>query len=453
MIDKWSIFPISAVVYITIVGPLLSHYQPVQNIQAAEAEWHNRIVWPVMAASSVVLAALNRSYTGKRALPPNIICLLAYVAFAGASVLWSVKPEVSFIRFTQQAMIVTSIILPAMLAVRTADVMRSLFLCFALVSILNVLFLPGSQEYDYLGIFQGYRGYVSDKNALGQFAAIAFLFALREIICRGLRQVLGIIVVVTAIILLVLSHSKTSLGFALFAPFLAGFSLIAGKRMRVSPAIVLLSIAFCCAALSKLFGFDMYRLAGILYGDPTFSGRKFIWDFVSWEIDRRPFLGWGYQSFWLTGSDAPSMVEAPGWIKMMPHAHNGYYDTMLQMGYVGLTLLVICILANLHCIGRLADRDPARAWLMLSLIIFLIFHNFLETSWMWGGDMLWLVFTVVAAEIGRCWRLYQPTTVTFGLRPSRSTTSDLSRKLRGLGGPTDISGPHLSLMGGPGLDR
>jgi O-antigen ligase len=437
MIDKWSLFPISAIVYITIVGPLLTHYEAVHDMQAAEPEWHNRVVWPVLTASSITLAALNRSYTSKRALPPNIICLLAYVVFAGASVLWSVKPEFSFIRFTQQAMIVTSIILPAMLAVRTADVMRSLFLCFALVSILNVLFLPGSEEYDYMGVFHGYHGYVTDKNSLGQFAAIAFLFALREIICRGVRRVLGIIAAVTSIILLVLSSSKSSLGFALFAPFLGGVSLIAGKRMRVSPAIVLLSIAFCSAALSKLSGYDIYGLAGLLYGDPTFSGRKFIWDFAKQEIDRRPFLGWGYQSFWLTGPDAPSM-HASGWIKMLPHAHNGYYDTMLQMGYVGLTLLVICIIANLHCIGRLADRDPARAWLMLSLIIFIIIHNFQETSWMWGGAMLWLVFIVVAAEIGRCWRLYEPTTVTCSLRSLRSTSDP--RKLTGLGGPTNISG-------------
>src|SRR5205807_1560055 len=144
MIDKWSILAISAVAYTSIVAPLIEPDRTLQSILAAESIWHNRIFWPVMAASSVGLAMLNRSYVGKRSLPPNIICLLVYLAFAGASVLWSFKPEVSFIRFAQQAMILTSIILPIMLAVRTADVMRSLFLCFAFGSILNVLFLPGS---------------------------------------------------------------------------------------------------------------------------------------------------------------------------------------------------------------------------------------------------------------------------------------------------------------------
>jgi exopolysaccharide production protein ExoQ len=452
MIDKWSILPISAVVYASIVAPLISSQsRTLQSMMAADPEWHNRIVWPVLAASSVGLVVLNRSCVGKRTLPPNIIGLLAYLALAGASVLWSVKPELSFIRFSQQAMIVTSIILPAMVAARTTDVMRSLFLCFAFGSILNVLFLPVSQQLDYMGMPRGYMGYLAGKNALGQFAAIAFLLALHEMLYRGLRRALGIIIVVIAIILLWVSVSKTSLAFALFAPLLAGLTLAAGKIMRISPAIVLLSIAFCCVALSKLSGFNMYRLSEILYGDSTFTGRTFIWDFASWEIDRRPFLGWGYQSFWLAGPDAPSVVDAPGWVKMMPHAHNGYYDTMLEMGYVGLTLLVIFISATLHGIGRVVDHDPARAWLMLSLIIFVVFLNFLETSWMRGGDLLWLVFTVVAAEIGRCWRLYQPTNVTYGL--SRPASPGPSRGLRGLGAPTDISGPHLSVSGGPHPDR
>ena len=447
-VDKWSILPISAVVYVSILAPLIPHDQTLQNVMSGEPEWHNRIIWPVMAASSVVLAVLSRSYVGKRSLPPNIICLLVYVAFAGASVLWSDKPQVSFIRFTQQAMILTTIILPAMMAVRTADVMRSMFLCFAVGSILNLLFLPGSEAIDGSGVSLGYQGLFAGngKNALGLFAAIALLLALHEMLFCGIRRALGITIVVIAITLLLLSNSKTSLAFALFAPFLAGLTLTAGKRMRISPAIVLLSLAFCYTAFSKLSGFGMPQLSQILYGDPTFTGRTYIWYFASLEIAHRPFFGWGYQSFWLVGPDGPSMA-APDWVKNMPHAHNGYYDTMLDMGYVGLTLLVIFIVATVHGIGRVADREPARAWLMLSLVIFAIFHNFLETTWMHGGDLLWIIFSIVAAQIGQCWRLYQPTSVTYGFRSARLASPGLSRGLGALRARTDTSRPSRSLSG------
>jgi exopolysaccharide production protein ExoQ len=299
-------------------------------------------------------------------------------------------------------MIVTSIVLPGMLAARTADMMRGLFLCFAFASILNVFFVLGNPP-SIVKMYDGYPGYFLGKNYLGEFSAIAFLLSLHEMLYPGRRRALGIIVVVIAASLLFLSNSKTAFGLALVAPFLAKLTLITGKRMRISPAIVLLSIPFCYAILSSVSNFNMNRVSYMLYGDSTFTGRQIIWDFANYEIGRKPLLGWGYQSFWLVGPDAPSVVEAPGWVKIMPNAHNGYVDTKLEMGYVGFALLVIFIIATLHAIGRVADRDPARAWLVLSLALFIIIYNGFESTWMRGFEFLWVVFVIVAAEIGRYW--------------------------------------------------
>ena len=189
------------------------------------------------------------------------------------------------------------------------------------------------------------------KNYLGEFAAVAFLLSLHEMLYPGLRRALGIIVVVIATLLLFLSNSKTAFGLALVVPFLAGLTLITGKTMRISPAILLLSIPFCYAVLSSVSGFNMNRLSYILYGDSTFTGRTIIWDFANYEIARRPLLGWGYQSFWLVGPDAPSIVDAPGWVKAMPNAHNGYY------GYdAGDGVRWPCFARNLH------HRNPPRHW-------------------------------------------------------------------------------------------
>ncbi|TKW73994.1 MAG: O-antigen ligase family protein, partial [Bradyrhizobium icense] len=59
---------------------------------------------------SLVWAARNWS---RLRFPPLVIWLFAYLAFAGLSVLWAFKPETSFIRLAQQAMIVVSIVVPA----------------------------------------------------------------------------------------------------------------------------------------------------------------------------------------------------------------------------------------------------------------------------------------------------------------------------------------------------
>jgi exopolysaccharide production protein ExoQ len=179
--------------------------------------------------------------------------------------------------------------------------------------------------------------------------------------------------------------------------------LIAARKMRISVAVVLSSILVCYIIFSTVSGFSMNKLSWHIYGNYTFSGRTDIWDFANYEIARRPLLGWGYQSFWLVGPDAPSIVDAPGWVKAMPSAHSGYMDVKLELGYVGFALLLGFIITTLHAVGRVADRDRTRAWLMLSLALYIIFTNFLETTWARGMETLWLIFVIVAAEAGRYW--------------------------------------------------
>jgi exopolysaccharide production protein ExoQ len=425
-IDKYAIVPILACAYATIIGPLIDFGSlgTFTSIQNAEPGLPNRIFWPAMAAVSVALAV--RNWSRHRRLPPNIICLLAYLAFAGVSVSWAFRPEASFVRFAQQTMVLSSIVLPAMLAARTADLMRGVFLCFAAGAILNVFFVL----FDNPPSVDGYSGYVAGKNALGEFSAIALLMALHETLHPGLRRVFGIIIVVIATLLLLLSHSKTALGLALICPLLAGVILTVRKATRISPAIVLLSIPLCYAVVSSVSGFNMNRVSFILYGDPSLTGRTFIWDFAFSEIARRPLLGWGYQSFWLVGSDAPSVVEAPGWVKGMPNAHNGYYDTMLELGYVGYGFLIVFILATLHAIGRVADCDRGRAWFALTVVLYVIIHNYLESIWMRGADFLWVVFVLLAIDIGRYWQPFPPTRAVYGLRTSRPDSPGPSRCAR-----------------------
>jgi hypothetical protein len=64
-----------------------------------------------------------------------------------------------------------------------------------------------------------------------------------------------------------------------------------------------------------------------------------------------------------------------GWIETGINAshmnsHNGYYDTLLELGYVGYGFLITFILASLHAVGRVADRDRGRArlcWRLFSI--------------------------------------------------------------------------------------
>jgi O-antigen ligase len=418
MCDKFAFVPIMACAFALIVSPLLILFNST-GANALEGRPETRIFWPALAGISVFLASQNRS---RLIVPPHIICLAAYLAFAGVSALWAFSPERSFIRYLQQLMIVTSIVLPALLAARTVDMMRALFLCFVFASILNMYFVvQGSStiaRYSWGLVNIGYQGYFEGKNYLGECAVVAFLLSLNELLHRGWRRVLGAIVGFIAVLLVFLSDSKTAFGLALICPFIAELTLLVRKATRVSPAVILLTIPFFWILLSSVSNLSFERLSYMLYGDSSLTGRTVIWDFVQYEIGRSPLFGWGYQSFWLV-PNSPAVTDAPGWVKMMPNAHNGYYDTMLEMGYAGLAFLLIFIIATLHAVGRVADRDPRRAHLVLSLALFIILYNFFESLWMRGFEFLWVVFVIVAAEIGRYWRPLPPRRAAYGTNSKR----------------------------------
>lgn len=437
MLDKYAAMPIFACAFALIIDPVLIYFvnPPPYTLESIMApRFDNRIVWPTMAAISVFAAVRNRSRLASLARPPHLLCLMAYVALAGASVLWAFKPEISLIRFLQQLMIVVSIVVPAILAARTTDMMRALFLCFAFASIINIFFVLGGDpimaEYGSENVAIGYPGYFTGKNYLGECAALAFLLSLHEMLYPGVRRALGIIVVVIAVVLVFVSDSKTAFALAFVAPFLAALTLFVARKMRISPAIVLLMIPLCYMILSSVSNFNINRLSYMVYGDSTLTGRTLIWDFVQTEIERRPLLGWGYQCFWLVGSDGPSIVEAPGWIKNMPNAHNGYYDTTVELGYVGYAVLLAFILSTLHGIGRIAERDAPRAWLVLSLVLYIICFNYLESLWMRGFEFLWVVFLILVAEIGRYYQALPQPGAGYGFEPGGGSPESVPGKRR-----------------------
>jgi exopolysaccharide production protein ExoQ len=123
--DKCLFVTILACAYCLIIGPMLMFVYPNPGVSITASRVENQIFWPPVTAIALgCLALRNRS---RLTWPPHIIWLAAYLALAGASILWAFKPEISFTRFATGMMLLISIILPAMLAVRTVDMMRGVF--------------------------------------------------------------------------------------------------------------------------------------------------------------------------------------------------------------------------------------------------------------------------------------------------------------------------------------
>ena len=406
VIDRYLAIPLAGCAYALIIYPLLISLCNPGDVACTHAPRpENRIIWPLLSAVALYFAVRNWS---RLVVPPHIICLFAYLAFAGLSVVWAFSSELSAVRYLQQVMVVSSIVLPALIMTGRTDLVRGLFLCFALAMFINIFYVLGPPTKYTAEATLGHSGYFAGKNYLGQCAAITVLLALHEILHPGRRRALGIAVMVVAVTLLLMSNSKTSIAAAFLAPTLALIAVTAKRKLRLSVLALPVAILLVSLVMLYVLNFSIYRLSYVLYGEPTFTGRRTIWEFAQYEIGRRPLYGWGYQSFWLAGPGAPSVVDAPGWVKNMPNAHNGYLDAALEMGYGGLALLLLFLSATLHASGRLIDRDPARGWCMITLASFVIINNLLESTWFRAFEFLWVLFLIVSAEIARFCYPYAP---------------------------------------------
>ncbi|WP_257170277.1 O-antigen ligase [Bradyrhizobium sp. SRS-191] len=429
--DIFALIPVLAFAYSALIQPLIYFmFPPSPGLQGLlESRVENRIFWPALAAVAMIVAAHRLARGGRLVVPPNIVSLCAYFAFAGASIAWAFKPEFAFVRFVQEAMVLMAVVLPALLSNPRADILRGAFLCFAAGVILNVALIPGGYatyaQYGSAVVDIGYQGYFSGKNLLGEFAAIAFLLSVHELLHPGFRRALGIVVAIAAVVLIFLSSSKTALGLALVAPVLALLTLLVSRTFRLAPVLILAALILGYFVFGELAGFTTSRIAYLLTGDSSFTGRTTIWAFSEMEIAKRPLLGWGYQSFWLVGADAPSITDAPGWVKAMPNSHNGYYDAMLELGYVGFAFLIVFLATTVHVIGRVMDHDYRRAWILLSVALFVMSYNFLETLWLRAFDVSWVVFVLVTVEAARYWR-QSPLTMP-GRQPASGRSARFAR--------------------------
>ncbi len=391
--------PTLACFYAVIIIPILDYQSQPFRTELADG-LPNRIFWPSLAALSIVLAARDFRFARRQRLAPHILWLIALALYAGASTVWAIKPELSFVRYTQQVFILISILLLPLINSRPSDLIPGICLCFNIAVILNIVFLFDNTS-ALISSLGGYYGYFQGKNYLGEFASLAILLSIYQARQSGIRRIIGFCVLPLAITLVVFANSKTALGLVLVVPLLAWIMLVAWRKLSISPAIFLALLYLAFEICSTVTGITTERLSYILYHDSTFTGRTIIWEFLKLKISQSPLLGWGYQSFWLIGPEAPNIREGWGFIKSMPEGHNGYYDTMVELGYIGFGLLLAFLFATLHAIRRIADFDFARAYLVLSVCLLLMFHNFLDSSWMRGYEMQWVVFLVMAAEIAR----------------------------------------------------
>jgi O-antigen ligase len=326
-----------------------------------------------------------------------------FFLYCGASILWSDYPVVSFKRWVKSVgdpvMVMIVLTDPHPLAAIRRLLARTSFLLVPL-SILVIKYYPDiGVAYKLAEGKRVVTGLTSDKNALG---AICMLFGLGFIwrflaayrVGRGTHRTRRLIVHGTLLAMVIWLFSKANsmtslLCFALASGLVVAAGVPALARRRAVTNLLAATVQACVAV--PLFldtGTGLLKTVG---RDATLTGRTEIWKQVL-AVDDSPILGAGFESFWL---------EAPLDRTFSFHvneAHNGYLEVYLNLGWVGVVLLALVIVAAHRNVMGMLRQDREVGALLFAYLVGLMAYNMAEA----GFRMMslgWICFLLAAIAV------------------------------------------------------
>lgn len=251
-----------------------------------------------------------------------------------------------------------------------------------------------------------WKGVYTSKNNLGlmcAFGTIVAFYALRG--GYGSRW-LAAAVIPANLVLLRFSESGTPVVLLLAAGY-AGLLFAAFRRrsgLGFLAGFVLAVIGFAALGLIAL---DWTEVLEALNRSPNLTGRYKIWLETLHFIGQRPLLGYGYGAFWRhDGLEANHFWDVLKWL--VPHAHNGWLETGLNLGIVGMAGLTFLFLDGFYrgwrCLGLAQVRE---APLYLMLLVAILVENLTENEILRQNGFLWVLFVAVFVNLGRLLRRYR----------------------------------------------
>lgn len=333
--------------------------------------------------------------------------LTVYLLFALVSVLWSDLPFAAFKKWFRDlgnyAMILVVLSDPHPLEALSTLLRRIGYLLIPL-SVVLIKYVPAlGRQYDpWLGSAM-FTGASMSKNMLGIVCLVCGIYFFWDTVVKwpdrkNRRQKRAILVnagLFGMVVWLLNScqsvTSQTSLAIGCVV-ILAAHT----KAVRRQPGILTATIPAVFLIYAFLFfGLGLSGNFAAAVGRTSLSGRNEIWQLVLSQ-QANPFVGAGYESFWL--GPRLQRLWAGGWGAIhINEAHNGYLEVYLNVGYVGFLLLFLFVASTYKNIRKKFKPFSTIASLTLAIWTAFLFHNTSEADFRSG--VMWFVFALGALAV------------------------------------------------------
>lgn len=256
------------------------------------------------------------------------------------------------------------------------------------------------------GEFDGaWRGIYAQKNNFSTTMTMTMLmFFVLSLVNRDRRErTLARGGLLFSVALILLSTSKS--GLIVFITMLIVVILSRLFRWKGRRSILVLDIGgMILLGLGAVLSVTWQAIVIGLGKDPTLSARTHIWSGSIEKILAQPLLGYGRAAFWVPDSQPAWEVGALASKGFVPaHAHNGFIDTALEIGLLGLGVLLLGLLVTYGMSLRRAynSREPEDLW-PFTFLTLMVISNMTETVLITRTSPYWVMYMVVFLSL-RIW--------------------------------------------------
>lgn len=350
--------------------------------------------WIVLRKRGVDLATFAR----------NNRWLMAFLIYTLIAIVWSDFPFISLKRWIKvlghpiMALVVLTDPEPVeavkRLLKRIAYVLIPLSICF-------IKYFPewavGYDEWSGQGL---YVGVANNKNGLGCLCMILGMFffwntlqALKIKDRKARRNELVLNVGFFALNWWVLSKASSATSLAAMVLGIGALWLVARPFVnKRSLGLYLIAAVIVFAALEPVFGIYENLVKG-LGRNLTLTTRTDLWPVVL-QLQDNPIFGMGFESFWL-GKRLEMLWQEFPWRPIQ--AHNGYIEIYLNLGLIGVALVIGQFVGTFQKIQRELFRRFEFGRLRLAFLLAIIAYNYTEAVFV-TTSFLWTMFFLTAID-------------------------------------------------------
>jgi O-antigen ligase len=390
------LFTIFVIIFMTEINFSPAAARSLDSADVVAGNFTTQTIKSALYLIAFCILIVRWKYTVKLATKNILIWVILLWVFA--SFVWSEEPSLTL--RTAAGLLGTTFI--ALYLASTYDYRRFALMAawsFLIVDILSacaIAFFPS------LGISwnpYGWQGIYFTKNGLG-INSLYGIILFTSLLTDKKTAKLGIIGLILSSILLLGSRSVTSL--ICCACALLIWMVLQAYLNKNKPFFISLVVFFLFVCVSGMWLYltnNAEIVISNLGKDLTFTGRTPIWEEVFYFIKQSPWLGYGYGAVWI-GRDygIGSFISNPLNYYVV-NSHNGYLDMLLEIGAIGVALVLSVVITILYKqfsnMGSSPRLKSSELWPIVFLVT-LVIYNSTEANLLVQNSVAWVFIAFLA---------------------------------------------------------